>query len=173
MTATGPGADINTLNGTVVNGGNSSSGEGWTATLGREVANRYFTSVLCSWHATGGSIPGLLPRLPNSELNLTNSINNTGNMYEKFSILNVDSSGSGGEYTVQAGFGWTNGVLLWVAANYGHLLVAPECPMLVAMTTSSSTSSSGAMSFVRSSSPATVMLAVLVSLAISTQFTWV
>lgn len=173
VTATGPGADINTLNGTVVNGGNSSSGEGWTATLGREVANRYFTSVLCSWHATGGSIPGLLPRLPNSELNLTNSINNTGNMYEKFSILNVDSSGSGGEYTVQAGFGWTNGVLLWVAANYGHLLVAPECPMLVATTTSSSTSSSGAMSFMRSSSPATVMLAVLVSLAISTQFTWV
>ncbi|KAI5995126.1 trehalase-domain-containing protein [Pisolithus albus] len=112
VTATGPGSDINTLNGTVVNGGNSSSGEGWATTLGREVANRYFTSVLCSWHATGGSIPGLLPRLPNNELNLTNSVNNTGNMYEKL-------------YTVQAGFGWTNGVLLWVAANYGQLLVAP------------------------------------------------
>ncbi|KAI6038228.1 glycoside hydrolase family 37 protein [Pisolithus marmoratus] len=132
MTATGPGADINALNGTVVNGGNSTLGEGWAATLGREVANRYFTSALCSWHATGGSIPGLLPRLPNSELNLTNSVNNTGNMYEKFSVLNVDSSGSGGEYTVQAGFGWTNGVLLWIAANYGRLLVAPECPALVA-----------------------------------------
>ncbi|KIK16915.1 glycoside hydrolase family 37 protein [Pisolithus microcarpus 441] len=128
VTATGPGSDVNTLNGTVVNGGNSSSGEGWAAMLGREVANRYFTSELCSWHATGGSIPGLLLRLPNNELNLTNSVNNTGNMYEKFSILNVDSSGSGGEYTVQAGFGWTNGVLLWVAANYGQLLVAPSRP---------------------------------------------
>jgi alpha,alpha-trehalase len=53
-------------------------------------------------------------------------------MYEKFSNLNVDSSGSGGEYTVQAGFGWTNGVLLWVAANYGQVLVAPQCPPLVA-----------------------------------------
>ncbi|KAI6107675.1 glycoside hydrolase family 37 protein [Pisolithus croceorrhizus] len=141
VTATGPGSDINTLNGTVVNGGNSSFGEGWATTLGREVANRYFTSALCSWHATGGSIPGLLPRLPNSELNLTGSVNNTGNMYEKFSMLNVDSSGSGGEYTVQAGFGWTNGVLLWVAANYGQLLVAPVCPALVP---SAGSASSGA-----------------------------
>ncbi|KAI6103329.1 glycoside hydrolase family 37 protein [Pisolithus croceorrhizus] len=130
-----------TLNGTVVNGGNSSLGEGWATTLGREVANRYFTSALCSWHATGGSIPGLLPRLPNSELNLTGSVNNTGNMYEKFSMLNVDSSGSGGEYTVQAGFGWTNGVLLWVAANYGQLLVVPVCPALVP---SAGSASSGA-----------------------------
>ncbi|KAI6096293.1 glycoside hydrolase family 37 protein [Pisolithus croceorrhizus] len=142
VTATGPGSDINTLNGTVVNGGNSSLSEGWAATLGREVANRYFTSALCSWHATGGSIPGLLPRLPNSELNLTGSVNNTGNMYEKFSMLNVDSSGSGGEYTAQAGFGWTNGVLLWVAANYGQLLVAPVCPALVP---SAGSASSGAL----------------------------
>lgn len=52
-------------------------------------------------------------------------------MYEKFSNLNVDSSGSGGEYTVQVGFGWTNGVLLWAAANYGQFLVAPECPPLI------------------------------------------
>ncbi|KAI5988333.1 glycoside hydrolase family 37 protein [Pisolithus albus] len=168
VTATGPGSDINTLNGTVVNGGNSSSGEGWATTLGREVANRYFTSVLCSWHATGGSIPGLLPRLPNNELNLTNSVNNTGNMYEKFSILNVDSSGSGGEYTVQAGFGWTNGVLLWVAANYGQLLVAPVCPALVASTGSAS---SGAMSF-QKSSPGAIMITVLASVVVSTHFAW-
>lgn len=52
-------------------------------------------------------------------------------MYEKFSNLNVDSSGSGGEYTVQIGFGWTNGVLLWAVATYGHLLIAPQCPQLV------------------------------------------
>ncbi|OAX38447.1 glycoside hydrolase family 37 protein [Rhizopogon vinicolor AM-OR11-026] len=131
-TATGPGADINKLDGTVVNGGNATSGEGWRDTLQREVANRYYTSTLCSWHATGGSIAGLLPQLPASQLNLTDSINNTGNMYEKFSNLNVDSSGSGGEYTVQAGFGWTNGVLLWVASTYGEQLVAPQCPELVA-----------------------------------------
>ena len=64
-------------------------------------------------------------------------------MYEKFSNLNVDSSGSGGEYTVQAGFGWTNGVLLWVAANYGQVLVAPQCPPLVASVTGSSSGAAG------------------------------
>jgi alpha,alpha-trehalase len=60
-------------------------------------------------------------------------------MFEKFSNLNVDSSGSGGEYTVQAGFGWTNGVVLWVASTYGEQLVAPQCPELVASATSTST----------------------------------
>ena len=49
VTATGPGADVNQLSGTVVNGGNATAGEGWAATLKREMANRYFTSVLCSW----------------------------------------------------------------------------------------------------------------------------
>lgn len=43
-------------------------------------------------------------------------------------LQDVDSAGRGGEYTVQAGFGWTNGVLLWVASNYGDVLVAPVCP---------------------------------------------
>ena len=33
-------------------------------------------------------------------------------MFEKFSIADIDSAGRGGEYTVQAGFGWTNGVVL-------------------------------------------------------------
>jgi alpha,alpha-trehalase len=49
-------------------------------------------------------------------------------MFEKFSVLNIDRGGSGGEYTVQAGFGWTNGVVLWVASTFGEQLVAPECP---------------------------------------------
>lgn len=31
-------------------------------------------------HATGGSIPGVLPRLSDQELNVTLSINNTGNV---------------------------------------------------------------------------------------------
>jgi alpha,alpha-trehalase len=49
-------------------------------------------------------------------------------MFEKFSMRNIDSGGSGGEYTVQAGFGWTNGVVLWIASTFGDQLVAPECP---------------------------------------------
>ncbi|TFK70552.1 glycoside hydrolase family 37 protein [Pluteus cervinus] len=130
-TLTGPGADINTLSGTVVNGGNATSGEGWGAALQRQMANRYITSAFCSWHATGGSIPNVLPPLPNNQLNVTLSIGVGGNMFEKFSFADVDSAGSGGEYTVQAGFGWTNGVVLWVASNFGGVLNEPQCPNLL------------------------------------------
>ncbi|KAJ2919157.1 hypothetical protein MD484_g1266, partial [Candolleomyces efflorescens] len=131
-TATGTGADVNLLNGTVTHGGNAStSAEGWSAVLGRELANRYYTSTLCSWYATGGSIPNLLPRLSDEELNVTLSTSSLGHMFEKFSNLDIDSAGRGGEYTVQAGFGWTNGVLLWVASNYGDVLAAPQCPSLL------------------------------------------
>lgn len=49
ITSSGPGADFNKLNGTVVNGGNASAGEGWARILQREMANRYITSALCSW----------------------------------------------------------------------------------------------------------------------------
>lgn len=35
-------------------------------------------------HATGGSIPGLLPRLSDAELNVTQSVNNTGNVKLSF-----------------------------------------------------------------------------------------
>ncbi|KAJ3558853.1 hypothetical protein NP233_g11413 [Leucocoprinus birnbaumii] len=132
FTSTGSGADVNTLNGTVVNGGNATDGEGWSQRLQRELANRYITSAFCSWRATGGSIPGVVQRLSDAELNVTQSVNNTGNMFEKFSALDVDSAGRGGEYTVQAGFGWTNGVVLWIASNYGGQLNAPDCPNLLA-----------------------------------------
>ncbi|KAJ7683028.1 Six-hairpin glycosidase-like protein [Mycena rosella] len=149
--ASGPAADVSRGNGTVVNGGNTTSG-GWAAVLGvssrtvmlqaRCVAGEYDRQLRCGpflvtegdlmfRHATGGSIPGLLPRLSDKELNVTQSTSNTGNMFEKFSILDINSAGRGGEYTVQAGFGWTNGVLLWVASNYGGALVAPQCPSLL------------------------------------------
>ncbi|KAF9265183.1 trehalase [Marasmius fiardii PR-910] len=130
-TATGTGTDINRLNGTVFNGGNATQGEGWGQQLQRELANRYIASALCSWHATGGEIPGVLPRLSDAELNVTQSVNQRGNMFEKFSNLDIDSAGRGGEYTVQAGFGWTNGVVLWVSSVYGNVLVQPQCPDLL------------------------------------------
>ncbi|KDR82546.1 hypothetical protein GALMADRAFT_220535 [Galerina marginata CBS 339.88] len=130
-TTSGPNADLNKGNNTVFNGGSAIAGEGWAQALQRQLANRYFASTLCSWHATGGSIPGVLPRLSDQELNVTLSTSNTGNMFEKFSNLDIDSAGRGGEYTVQAGFGWTNGVLLWVASNYGAVLESPQCPDLL------------------------------------------
>ncbi|KIY65017.1 glycoside hydrolase family 37 protein [Cylindrobasidium torrendii FP15055 ss-10] len=130
-TVSGLAADIHRVNGTVTNGGNATEGEGWADTLARELANRYFASSFCSWRATGGSIPDILPRLSEQELNVTLSVSNTGNMFEKFSSLDIDSAGRGGEYTVQAGFGWTNGVVIWAASAYGSLLVEPQCPSLL------------------------------------------
>ena len=34
--------------------------------------------------------------------------------------------GGGGEYIVQEGFGWTNGVILWILQIFGNDLVVPE-----------------------------------------------
>ncbi|KIP05208.1 glycoside hydrolase family 37 protein [Phlebiopsis gigantea 11061_1 CR5-6] len=145
-TKTGAAADVSRLDGTVVNGGNATAGEGWARTLQRELANRYFAGAFCSWHATGGSIPGVLPRLSDAELNVTQSTNNTGNMFEKFSISDIDSAGRGGEYTVQAGFGWTNGVVLIVASEYGDVLVAPQCPDLLAQVAATTATTGGSAS---------------------------
>lgn len=55
-------------------------------------------------------------------------------------MSDIDSAGRGGEYTVQAGFGWTNGVVLWIASTYGDVLVAPSCPDVLAEAQSQSTS---------------------------------
>ena len=48
-------------------------------------------------------------------------------MFEKSSNLGTDSAGSSGEYTVQAGLGWTNAVVLWVTSTYGGVLNTPKC----------------------------------------------
>lgn len=41
-------------------------------------------------HATGGSIPGMLPQLPPAQLNLTGSINNTGNVRRPIVVSPLD-----------------------------------------------------------------------------------
>nr|QPK67213.1 Trehalase 1B [Rondotia menciana] len=40
-------------------------------------------------------------------------------MFEKYSVVEPGHHGSGGEYTVQEGFGWTNGVALELLQMYG------------------------------------------------------
>lgn len=131
--------DLNWSNGTWTSGGAvpNNGTEKWNKALLRGMANRYFTSVFCSWYSTGGSIPGLLNQLSPQELNATHSDpSSTGHMYEKFNLQDIDAAGSGGEYTVQAGFGWTNGVALWVAANFGEVLETPKCPAISVQQTS-------------------------------------
>lgn len=43
-------------------------------------------------------------------------------MFEKYSCLNPGEQGQGGDYEVQNGFGWTNGVILELIQNYGDML---------------------------------------------------
>ncbi|CAG8703298.1 38655_t:CDS:2, partial [Gigaspora margarita] len=84
-----------------------------------ETSQHYVSSVLCAWYSTGGSIPGLVTKLPNATDN--------GIIFEKYSALKAGVSGRGGEYQVQIGFGWTNGVLLWICSKLGDKLEVPQC----------------------------------------------
>ncbi|KAB5588133.1 Trehalase [Ceratobasidium theobromae] len=60
-----------------------------------------------------GSGLGVLQQLSIQEPTVIHSdSSSTAHMFEKFSAWDIDQAGSGGEYTVQAGFGWTNGVSL-------------------------------------------------------------
>jgi alpha,alpha-trehalase len=47
-------------------------------------------------------------------------------MYEKYDATDTLRVGSGGEYGVQLGFGWTNGVVLDFLDKYAEKLVAPQ-----------------------------------------------
>ncbi|KAJ9092112.1 hypothetical protein QFC21_006978 [Naganishia friedmannii] len=53
-----------------------------------------------------------------------------GHVFEKFSLVDPDAAGGGGEYTVVIGFGWSNGVILHTAGEYGQYLVPPSCPLI-------------------------------------------
>ncbi|KAF5362886.1 hypothetical protein D9758_007155 [Tetrapyrgos nigripes] len=96
----GLGADVNFVQEirgrTVLNGGEpQGEQEGWGDMLQRELANRYLASALCSWQATGGSVPDLLPRLSNANLSVTQSESTTGNIFDSFSVLDIVSTGKG------------------------------------------------------------------------------
>ncbi|XP_055129362.1 trehalase isoform X1 [Symphalangus syndactylus] len=45
-------------------------------------------------------------------------------MYEKYDVSNGGQPGGGGEYEVQEGFGWTNGVVLMLLDRYGDRLTS-------------------------------------------------
>lgn len=94
--------------------------------LATELAQRYLDSALCTWRATGGAIPNVLPELPGS------SPNANGTIFEKYADNSTNVAGGGGEYTVVPGFGWSNGVLLWAGDIFSHELKEPDCGNLEA-----------------------------------------
>ena len=84
--------------------------------------------------------------------------------------MDVDSAGRGGEYTVQAGFGWTNGVVLWVANTYGSVLDTPSCPNITVESVSggsNTSASNGAVAFRIGASPVSVAVAAILAILVS------
>ncbi|KPJ02593.1 Trehalase [Papilio xuthus] len=47
-------------------------------------------------------------------------------MFEKYDVEQPGRIGGGGEYTVQAGFGWSNGVVLEMIKNYAYKMTASD-----------------------------------------------
>ncbi|KAG0237490.1 hypothetical protein BGW42_000700 [Actinomortierella wolfii] len=92
--------------------------------MARDIAEHYIASAACGWYSTGGSVIGLLDKLPNTTDN--------GHMFEKFDATVLGGGGHGGEYEVQAGFGWSNGVAMWQLYQFGDDLKWPDCPKVPA-----------------------------------------
>jgi len=93
--------------------------------LALELGQRYLDSTFCTWYATGGST-SQTPQLQG----FTSKDN--GTMFEKYADNATNLAGSGGEYTVVEGFGWTNGVLIWSADTFGDKLKRPDCGNITA-----------------------------------------
>ncbi|XP_054988868.1 trehalase isoform X2 [Sorex araneus] len=55
----------------------------------------------------------------------------TSAMYEKYNITNGGQPGGGGEYEVQEGFGWTNGMAFMLLDRYGQQLTSGSQTVLV------------------------------------------
>uniref|UniRef100_A0A1B0GQK5 Trehalase n=1 Tax=Phlebotomus papatasi TaxID=29031 RepID=A0A1B0GQK5_PHLPP len=53
------------------------------------------------------------------------AFNETHSMFEKYDAEELGGHGSGGEYEVQLGFGWSNGVIVELLDKYGNILSAP------------------------------------------------
>jgi alpha,alpha-trehalase len=116
----------------------SSDTELWSDTLIRSLANRFVASALCSWYATGGQLnlstqegrdrwpPQPVPE-STADTDPTAAAASPGHMFEKYSQTSTSASGAGGEYQVQVGFGWTNGVSIFLSAEYGEILQEPVC----------------------------------------------
>lgn len=88
--------------------------------LALRLAQRYLDSTFCTWYATGGSTSAT-PKLAGLGSQAV------GIMFEKYGDNATNVAGSGGEYEVVEGFGWTNGVLIWAVDTFGNKLRRPNC----------------------------------------------
>lgn len=75
--------------------------------LAEKLARTWLDCNFCGWNATGGL--------------------NGGDMFEKYDVDNKGIPGGGGEYDVQLGFGWTNGVVLDLISKIGRTFEPSVC----------------------------------------------
>ena len=64
-------------------------------------------------------------------VNVTGVYNQSGKLVEKYDVITTGRSGGGGEYPLQDGFGWTNGVMRKLIALYpkdASYSTATQCP---------------------------------------------
>ncbi|KAG9121624.1 hypothetical protein FRC07_002351 [Ceratobasidium sp. 392] len=107
---------------------NYSTSPSWRDVLTKTVAMRYMNAAYCTWNQTG-KFPSDRVEIvvrDNPRLDPTLS-SHPGHMYEKLNATSATESGGGGEYEVQTGFGWTNGIAIWIAQNFGAILDNPNC----------------------------------------------
>lgn len=60
--------------------------------------------------------------------------NASGKMMEKYDVMDIDRLGGGGEYPLQDGFGWTNGVmrkLMVLYSEYAGYTASEQCPTVI------------------------------------------
>lgn len=77
--------------------------------LADKLAVSWFNTNYCAWKSTESS---------------------GGLFFEKYDVLKPGQAGGGGEYAVQAGFGWTNGVMLKLLQTRPHILSIPDCTQI-------------------------------------------
>lgn len=97
----------------------------WTQELALNLSQRYIDSTFCTWRVTGGSTEDL-PQLEGADPEAN------GTMFEKYADNSTNAAGGGGEYEVVEGFGWSNGVLIWMGDIFGEQLKTPECGNITA-----------------------------------------
>ena len=93
-----------------------------TQEVALDIAQRYVDSAFCTWRTTGGATSNL-PKLESVE----EGDDYGGAMFEKYNSTDITAFGGGGEYEVQLGFGWSNGVLIWIGDEFGADLQLPAC----------------------------------------------
>lgn len=94
--------------------------------LALRIAQRYVDSAFCAWRNTGGATDNL-PQL--SSVDPEDDYD--GAIFEKYNSTNITVGGGGGEYEVQLGFGWSNGVLIWAGDVFGDRLQLPACEQVL------------------------------------------